>query len=195
MQPISLKYAGVTCCMLLLLCLSATNLYAQRKEITYKDNKLVLFVHPRDTSLVMDPLTGEEHHVITRKNDDVLSLNAERVYKIDDEQAIELLRKAIEKNIASTAKKLDKATYQYFTETVVINKKGKVVYLQHGGIYPVRVVDVDGKEKPNRITDDVRTELIEEIAKVIEATNVPPIKVEGEPVNAVVHVTGSFIVE
>ncbi len=195
MQPISLKYAGVTCCMLLLLCLSVANLYAQRKEITYKDNKLVLFVHTKDTTEVVNPLTGEEKFVVTSKSDDVISLNREKVHKTDDEQAIETLKRAIEQKIKATAGKLGKATYNYYTETVVINKQGEVVYVQPGSIYPISVVDIDGKEKQPKIPDDVRTQLNEEIVQIIESTKVPPIKVDGEPVNVVVHINGNFVVE
>jgi hypothetical protein len=195
MQPISLKYAGVTCCMLLLLCLSVANLYAQRKEITYKDNKLVLFVHTKDTTEVVNPLTGEEKFVVTSKSDDVLSLNREKVHKTDDEQAIETLKHAIEQKIKATVGKLGKATYNYYTETVVINKQGKVVYVQPGSIYPISVVDIDGKEKQPKIPDDVRTQLNEEIVQIIESTKVPPIEVDGEPVNVVVHINGNFVVE
>ncbi len=190
-----LKYTGVTCCMLFLLCISATKLYAQRKEITYKDNKLVLMVHPKDTTEVVDPLTGEEKIVVTSKSDDVLSLNAERVHTIDDEQAIATLRNAIEQKIMAIAGKLGKATYNYYTETVVINKQGKVVFVQPGSIYPISVVDIDGKEKQPKIPEDVRTQLNEEIAQIIESTKVAPIEVDGEPVNVVVHINGNFVVE
>lgn len=181
--------------MLFLLCISATKLYAQRKEITYKDNKLVLMVHPKDTTEVVDPLTGEEKIVVTSKSDDVLSLNAERVHTIDDEQAIATLRNAIEQKIMAIAGKLGKATYNYYTETVVINKQGKVVFVQPGSIYPISVVDIDGKEKQPKIPEDVRTQLNEEIAQIIESTKVAPIEVDGEPVNVVVHINGNFVVE
>lgn len=195
MQPISLKYAGVTCGMLLLLCLSATNLYAQRKEITYKGNKVVLFVHPKDTTEVMDPLTGEEKFIITSKSDDVLSLNTEKVHKIDDERTVAILTNAVEQKIATAARKLDKATYHYYAETVVINKQGKVVYLQPGSIFPISVVDLDGKKIQPQIPKYVQTELNSEIAKIIESTKIPPVEVKGEAVNVVVHVNGSFVVE
>lgn len=195
MYPGMFNYRFAKYSVLLLLCLSSLSLDAQRKEITYKDNKLVLFVHPRDTNLVMDPLTGEEKHIITRKSDDVLSLNAERVHKIDDEQAVEMLRNAIEEKIMATVGKLGKATYNYYTETVVINKQGKVVYVRPGNIYPISVVDIDGKEKQPNIPDDVRTQLNEEVAQIIESTKVPPIEIDGEPANVAVHINGNFVVE
>lgn len=181
--------------ILFLMCLSSLSLHAQRKEITYKDNNLVLFVHPKDTSVVMDPLTGEEKFVVTSKSDDVLSLNREKVHRIEDEEVLGVLRNAIEKHITSSAQKLDKATYHYYTETVVINKKGNIVYLQPGGIFPVSVIDIDGKEISNNLTKDMQVKLMDEIVKVIESTKVPPVEVDGEPVNIVAHVNGSFIVE
>lgn len=199
MQPISLKYAGVACNMLLLLCLSATNLYAQKKEVIHRDNHLVLMEHPKDTTDVVNPLTGEEAQVITRRSDDVLSLNKEKVHKCTPEEAeatVTLLSNAVEEKTKNVAKQLSKGTYNYYAETVVINKQGKVVYLEPGYVYREKVVDIDGKEVKNpEIPASVQTQLRDYITEIIEYTDVPPIKKEGEVVNAVVHVNGSFVVE
>ncbi|HYD22095.1 MAG TPA: hypothetical protein VEB40_11515 [Flavipsychrobacter sp.] len=194
MQSKRLGHTGVLC-SILLLCLSSLNVYAQRKEVNHKDNLVVLMVHPKDTSIVVDPLTGEEKFVVTSKSDDVLSLNREKVHRTDDGQAIEILKQAVEERISGIPKQLDKGTYNYYIETIVINKEGRVAYLQPGNIFPVRIVDLDGNDVTPQIADDVRHLLNGEIAQAIESVKMPPIEMDGEPVNAVVHLNGSFIVE
>lgn len=199
MQPISFKYTIVASGMLLLLCLSATNLYAQRKEATYKGNKLVLMEHPKDTSIVEDPITGEERYVITTKTDDVLSLNKEKVHKCTPDEeatAIETLTNAVEQRIKDATQQLGQGSYNYYVHTVVINKKGKVAYMQPGYIHRVRVTGMDGEEiKKPEITADQQEQITNNIAEIIESTHVPPILKDGEPANVVVHINGSFVVK
>ena len=199
MQPISFKYTIVASGMLLLLCLSATNLYAQRKEVTYKDNNLVLMEHPKDTSIVEDPITGEERHVITTKTDDVLSLNKEKVHKCTPDEeavAIETLTNAVEQKIKDAAKQLGEGSYNYYVHTVVINKKGNVAYMEPGYIHRVRVTGIDGEEiKKPEITADQQERIRNNIAEIIEHTQVEPIIKDGEPANVVVHINGGFVVK
>lgn len=195
MQPTTLRYSGVICGLLLLLCLLATTTHAQRKEVNYKDNLVVLMIHPKDTSVVVDPLTGEEKFVLTSKSDDVLSLNREKVYRTDDEHVIELLKQAVEERISGIPKQLDKGTYNYYVETVVINKRGDVAYIQPGSVFPVRVTDLDGRDVTPAITDGIQQLLNDEIAHAVESAKVPPVEQDGEPVNVVVHLNGSFVIE
>lgn len=195
MQPTTLRYSGVICCLLFLLCLLTITTYAQRKEVSYKDNLVVLMIHPKDTSIVVDPLTGEEKFVLTSKSDDVLSLNREKVYRMDDEHVIELLKQAVEERISGIPRQLDKGTYNYYVETIVINKRGEVAYQQPGSVFSVRVTDLDGKDVTPTLTDGMRQLLNDEIAHAVESAKVPPVEKDGKPVNIVVHLNGSFVVE
>ena len=195
MYPKPLNYRIAAYGILFLLCLSSLSLLAQRKEITYKDNKLVLFVHPKDTSVVIDPLTGEEKFVVTSKSDDVLSLDAERVHRMENEQVIELLKQAVEERISGIPTQLEKGTYNYYVETVVINKQGEVAYQQPGNVFPVQVTDLDRKDATPMLTDAMRQLLNDEITRAVESAKVPPVQKDGKPVNIVVHLNGSFVVE
>lgn len=199
MQPISFKYVIVASAMLLLSCLSVTNLHAQRKEVTYKNNQLVLMVHPKDTSIVEDPITGEQRPVITTKNDDVISLNREKVHKCTPDEeaaAIATLTNAVEQKIKNAAQQLGEGSYNYYVHTVVINKKGNVAYLQPGSIYRIMVTGMDGEEIAHpKITADQRVQISNNIAEIIEHTRVEPIMKNGDLINVVVDINGSIVVK
>lgn len=171
-------------------------------KITYKGNVFELQEFPPDTSIVVDPVTGEERIIITRMDGPgfIKKMNNEEVYNTSHQGAtIEMrnsenrLKVEIGLALSNYVKKLGKGNYVYDLDNVVVDKKGKIVYYELQGIEPyMNRYGQNADETP--VPDDVRTEIDKMIVKTLEQTKAEQLVIDGKPQIYSIRIQDNFTV-
>ncbi|MBS1690329.1 MAG: hypothetical protein JSS96_16480 [Bacteroidetes bacterium] len=102
-----------------------------------------------DTVTVLDPVTGEQRTLVTRRDPNPIKLNGKKIYTSDDLDAKNTLggpatnkssfsydgiKEYLLSNLSSELSKLEDGYYMLSVNNVVINEEGAIVYYEYGGL-------------------------------------------------------------
>jgi len=197
MKPLQLNYTGVALTALLFF-LSVAG-YAQKEQLTYKGNVFEIQTFAKDTAEVMDPVTGETSMVVTSRQDAVLSMNGVQVFPASgaDEQATivkDELAKEVAQTLRKSERKLGAGTYNFSVGNIVIDNRGKIVYLEPAYIRRVQVIGMDGSAATTELTTEERARVQNKIKDVLENMTITPLAKDGKPVISTVDIKGDFVI-
>lgn len=196
---LSLKLnTGVALTALLLFC-CGNNLMAQNKIIVHNGNKFEVAESPDDTVIVVDPLTGDEQIVVTKKINEILKMNNTPVVPADksDEQVtvtMETIVKAIEKKMRKEGKELGQGSYDFFVNNLVIDEYGHIVYHEPSGIQMITVINIDGIPTRPDLAPQQKDVIGRKIDDIVDNIRVSGFKKNSQPVIYSMNIKGNFVI-
>ncbi len=195
MKPLQLNYTGVAFTALLLFLSVAA--YAQKEKLTYKGNVFEIQTFAKDTTEVMDPVTGKTSMVVTSRQDAILSMNGVQVFPAGSDEQATIVRDELAKEVVQTLRKserkLGSGTYNFSVSNIVIDSRGKIVYLEPAYIRRVQVIGMDGSAATTELTTEERARVQNKIKDILENMTITPLAKEGKPVISTVDITGDFV--
>ena len=196
MKPLQLNYTGVAFTALLLFLSVAA--YAQKEKLTYKGNVFEIQTFAKDTTEVMDPVTGNTSMVVTSRQDAILSMNGVQVFPAGSDEQATIVRDELAKEVVQTLRKserkLGSGTYNFSVSNIVIDSRGKIVYLEPAYIRRVQVIGMDGSAATTELTTEERARVQNKIKDILENMTITPLAKEGKPVISTVDITGDFVI-
>ena len=196
MKPLQLNYTGVAFTALLLFLSVAA--YAQKEKLTYKGNVFEIQTFAKDTTEVMDPVTGKTSMVVTSRQDAILSMNGVQVFPAGSDEQATIVRDELAKEVAQTLRKserkLGSGTYNFSVDNIVIDSRGIIVYQQPAYIRRVQVIGMDGSAATTELTTEERARVQNKIKDILENMTITPLAKEGKPVISTVDITGDFVI-
>lgn len=196
MKPLQLNYTGVAFTALLLFLSVAA--YAQKEKLTYKGNVFEIQTFAKDTTEVMDPVTGKTSMVVTSRQDAILSMNGVQVFPAGSDEQATIVRDELAKEVVQTLRKserkLGSGTYNFSVSNIVIDSRGKIVYQQPAYIRRVQVIGMDGSAATTELTTEERARVQNKIKDILENMTITPLAKEGKPVISTVDITGDFVI-
>lgn len=177
------------------------------QTINYKGKTFIFTgVVAPDTTVVEDPITGEEKYVITTRDPILLTMNGVAIYNAGEQDDIEEINNAKQKLNSSIniilknqCKQLDipAGGYTYHIANIVVDKQGDIVYLEPSTkiLSPITVYDLGGNEIiRQQISEEANKKLIAEIVKAVEMTNVGKMVMDNESKVYTFHLSGDYTV-
>lgn len=196
MKPLQLNYTGVVFTALLLFLSVAA--YAQKEKVTYKGNVFEIQTFAQDTTEVMDPVTGKTSMVVTSRQDVVLSMNGVQAVPAGNDEQATIVREELAKEVAQilrkSERKLGAGTYNFSVSNIVIDNRGKIVYLEPAYIRRVQVIGMDGSAATTELTTEERARVQNKIKDILENMTITPLAKEGKPVISTVDIKGDFVI-
>lgn len=196
MKPLQLNYTGVAFTALLLFLSVAA--YAQKEKLTYKGNVFEIQTFAKDTTEVMDPVTGKTSMVVTSRQDAILSMNGVQVFSAGGDEQATIVRDELAKEVTQTLRKserkLGSGTYNFSINNIVIDSRGKIVYLEPAYIRRVQVIGMDGSAATTELTTEERARVQNKIKDILENMTITPLAKEGKPVISTVDIKGDFVI-
>lgn len=196
MKPLQLNYTGVVFTALLLFLSVAA--YAQKEKVTYKGNVFEIQTFAQDTTEVMDPVTGKTSMVVTSRQDVVLSMNGVQAVPAGNDEQATIVREELAKEVAQilrkSERKLGAGTYNFSVSNIVIDNRGKIVYLEPAYIRRVQVIGMDGSAATTELTTEERARVQNKIKDILENMTISPLAKEGKPVISTVDIKGDFVI-
>ena len=172
--------------------------YVRHKMINYKGNAFEIQTFAKDTTEVMDPVTGKTSMVVTSRQDVVLSMNGVQTVPAGNDEQATIVRDELAKEVAQTLRKserkLGSGTYNFSVSNIVIDSRGKIVYQQPAYIRRVQVIGMDGSAATTELKTEERARVQNKIKDILENMTITPLAKEGKPVISTVDIKGDFII-
>lgn len=148
-------------------------------KVTYKGN--IIEYTPTvsaDTTIVINAVTGDEEMVITTRAPRPVTINAERVYSVEELKSArngwrkpgityEVLREYILTNMKKEIKKLNDGEYTITVSDIILDKKGNVVFFKYGGVHEM-VKGKDNVKHPTLIDQKINERIARKISSLFD---------------------------
>jgi len=153
---------------------------------TYRGNTFEFSeASPKDTVMILDPVTGKERMVVTELSPKPIKMNGEKIYSHNDLEGTRPsmgkpvnqeagftagnIKEYLVSNLSKELAKLSDGDYNFKIENIVIDKNGKVVYFEYGGINLGNMMIHDGSTNNIKQVSfsNISPDLQKEIAKKI----------------------------
>ncbi len=173
--------------LICLLCFSR-NSFSQKFErngnkVTYRGNTFEYAPAGKiDTVILIDPVTGKEIIKTTTIDPMPIKMNGIKIYNTDEvtERPATLAANGsfedyMFKNLSAEFNKLPDGAYSFYINNIVVDKKGKTIYYEYGGI--------KAEDRKTQIPPAVKTAIDKKVDPLInKAPALTPGKVNKEPV-------------
>jgi len=166
---------------------------------TYRGNKFEFSeAGPKDTVIVLDPVTGKEKTLIAQKSPVPLKINGERIYNYNDLEGKknemgkpsnnpagfnkDNIKEYLITNLAGDLKSLLDNDYTMDFNYIVIDKNGKIVYFEYSGVRIYRDPWGD-KPEPKKIDKVIQDKIANKVYDILN--NAPahsPATIDGNDV-------------
>jgi hypothetical protein len=175
-------------------------------KVTFHGNTFVVHKHTADTTIVVDPTTGEEKTLLTVIDGlFVESMNGKKVYGERDFQGAhvydntslkgEALKEYLLSNLKDEIKQLKDGDYYLLMDCLTVDENGKIVYYNYGGISTSfdDVASVESEGAKN--VQDAFAKKIDEL--IMNAPKHKPASIKGRnvPVQIYINIENTFTVK